>query len=154
MNETLEFDVDLDWSGTGRDGVGQLATPNVVLAYAAPESMGGCGVGASPEHLLVGAVASCYSATLFGQLRRRGLPAAAVRVAARGEVTGYPVETRFARLIVSPTVVGGDPALGDDYVDAARAARDRCFVGKTIAGNVDYEVGEVSVSSTVELSAA
>lgn len=154
MHGELAFDVELEWSGSGRSGVGRAETANVVVAYAAPESMGGCGVGASPEDLLVAAVASCYSATLFGVLRRAGLRAAGVRVSARGVVTGYPTATAFARLLVAPTIVGGDPARVQEYVEAARAARDRCFIGKTIAGNVAYEVGEVTVAPTVEASAA
>lgn len=150
MNEPLTFDVDLDWSGTGKGGVGRVRTENLVFTYAAPESMGGCGVGASPEDLLVAAVSSCYSATLFGVLRRAGLRAAGVRVAARGTVEGYPGAARFARLVVEPTVVGGDPELLERYAEAARTARDRCFVGKTIAGNVAYEVGEVAVAPALE----
>lgn len=154
MDDALTFDVDLEWSGVGKAGVGRVETGNLVFTYAAPESMGGCGIGASPEDLLVAAVSSCYSATLFGVLRRAGLRAAGVHVSARGVVTGYPTATAFARLVVAPTVIGGDPSRRQEYVDAAHAARERCFIGRTIAGNVAYEVGAVTVAPTVEASAA
>src|SRR5690606_27643433 len=39
----------------------------------------------------------------------------------------------------------GDEARTAAYADAAASARERCFIGKTIAGNVAYEVGEVKV---------
>lgn len=153
MNDPLTFDVDLEWSGSGKSGVGRIRTVNLVFAFAPPESMGGCGVGASPEDLLVAAVSSCYSATLLGTLRRAGLSAAGVRVAARGEVEGFPAAARFARIVVSPTVVGGDATRLTEYEEAARAARDRCFVGRTIAGNVAYEVGEVAVAPAEAVAA-
>jgi peroxiredoxin-like protein len=153
MAELLNFDVDLEWSGTGEDGLGRLASQNVEIAYSAPESMGGRGEGASPEDLLVAAVSSCYSATLFGVLRRADLPAEHVRVAARGVVSGYPGAARFAELVVEPSVVGGDPARAEEYAAAAERAHDRCFIGKTIAGNVDYRVGRVFVLPSIGVAA-
>lgn len=141
----LRFDVELSWSGTGREGVGRLAGQEVELAYSAPASMGGRGTGTSPEELLVCAVASCYSGTLLSVLRRAGLPADEVRIDATGTVTGYPAQARFAKLTVSPTIAGGETARADEYVEAAESARDRCFIGRTIAGAVDYQVGQVTV---------
>ena len=103
--------------------------------------MGGRGIGTNPEELLVCAVASCYAATLFGVLGRSGLPADSLGIDARGTVGGYPGQARFERILVSPTIVGGDPDRVHAYEQAAAAAHDRCFIGGTIAGNVDYQVG-------------
>ncbi len=141
----LSFDVRLSWSGAGRDGTGEIATDELALEWSVPASMGGRGVGTNPEELLVCAVSSCYTATLLGVLRRAGLPASGIRTEATGTVTGYPGQARFARIVVSPTIVDGDPALVRQYEQAAEAAHDRCFIGRTIAGNVDYEVGPVAV---------
>jgi peroxiredoxin-like protein len=141
----LRFDVDLSWVGSGRSGAGRISGEDVELEYSVPASMGGRGAGTNPEELLVCAVGSCYSATLLGVLRRAGLPADEVRVAAQGTVTGYPEQARFARLRVSPTVAGGDPARADEYRHAAETAHARCFVGHTLAGDVDYQLGSVAV---------
>jgi peroxiredoxin-like protein len=141
----LRFDVELSWAGSGRDGAGRIQAEHVQLDYSVPASMGGRDSGTNPEELLVCAVASCYSATLLGVLRRAGLPADEVRIGAAGTVTDYPQRARFARLVVSPTIVGGEPARADEYERAAEAARERCFIGRTIAGNVDYQVGPVAV---------
>jgi peroxiredoxin-like protein len=143
----LPFDVELEWSGSGRDGAGMIFTDDLELEYSTPASMGGRGVGSNPEELLVCAVASCYSATLLGLLRRAGLPAAAVRIAATGAVTGYPAQARFERLTVSPTIVDGDPRRQPEYEQVAAAAHERCFIGRTLAGNVAYEVGPVVVAA-------
>ena len=141
----LHFDVGLSWSGTGREGAGHIVGQEVELEYSAPASMGGRGIGTSPEELLVSAVASCYTGTLLGVLRHAGLPVSEVRVGANGVVTDYPAQARFARLTVSPTIVGGEPARTDEYEQAAATARERCFIGRTIAGNVDYRVGSVAI---------
>ncbi|MCL6598604.1 MAG: OsmC family protein [Alicyclobacillus macrosporangiidus] len=143
----LRFPVSLTWSGTGREGEGRLSVSGLTIACSAPEEMGGKGVGMSPEDLLISAVGSCYSATLFGLLTKRHLPVSRVTIEAEGTVTGYPLQSKFARLTVSPTIFGADMARRADYEAAARDARDRCFIGKTIAGNVEYTVGHVEVSA-------
>lgn len=142
----LPFQVELEWAGSGREGTGRIVTDDVELELSAPTSMGGRGVGTNPEELLVCAVASCYSATLFGVLRRAGLPATSLTVDARGTVSGYPGRARFDRIVVSPTIVEGDPARVHEYERAAADAHDRCFIGRTLAGNVDYQVGWVAVA--------
>ena len=142
----LAFEAELEWSGSGREGTGRIVTDDLVLEYSTPKSMGGKGEGTNPEELLVCAVASCYSATLLGLLHRANLPATAVRIAAAGAVTGYPAQARFERLTVSPTIVGGDPDRRREYEQAAETAHERCFIGRTIAGNVAYKVGQVAVA--------
>ena len=141
----LPFQVELEWSGSGREGAGRIVTDNLELELSTPASMGGRGVGTNPEELLVCAVASCYSATLSGLLRRAGLPASSLSVDARGVVSGYPGQARFERIVVSPTIVDGDPARVHDYEQAAADAHDRCFIGHTLARDVDYQVGWVAV---------
>lgn len=142
----LSFQIELDWSGSGRDGAGRIVTDDLELELSTPESMGGRGVGTNPEELLVSAVASCYAATLFGVLRRANLPASSLSVDARGTVSGYPGHARFERIVVSPTIVDGDPARSREYVQAAADAHDRCFIGHTLADHVDYQVGWVAVA--------
>lgn len=142
----LQFEVHIKWSGTGKEGEGQITLGDDTLRYSAPASMGGKGVGASPEDLLISAVSSCYSGTLFGVLTRGGLPVQHVKVRAEGFVTDYPRQAKFSRLLVHPTIIGGDSARQAEYEQAATTARDRCFIGKVIAGNVAYEVGTVQIA--------
>ena len=141
----LSFQVELEWAGNGREGIGRIVTDDLELELSTPASMGGRGVGTNPEELLVSAVASCYSATLFGVLARAGLPATSLTVDARGVVSGFPGRARFERIVVSPMIVDGDPARVHDYEQAAADAHDRCFIGRTLASNVDYQVGWVAV---------
>ena len=87
--KALSLDVELTWSGTGLQGVGQIQTDDVAPDLSGPESMGGRGVGTNPEGLFVCAVSSCYTATLFAVPRRDQLPVASLAVTARTTVTGF-----------------------------------------------------------------
>jgi osmotically inducible protein OsmC len=62
----LGFGVEVSWVGRGREGAGTIQASDRLLELSGPQSMGGRGVGTNPEELLVCAVASCYTATLFG----------------------------------------------------------------------------------------
>jgi peroxiredoxin-like protein len=141
----LEFDVQVGWSGTGREGLGTIDTDDLVLELSTPASMGGRGVGTNPEELLVSAVAACYTATLFGVLRRARLSVSSLAATASGTVTGFPGRARFERIAISPTIVGGDTRRRGEYEDAANLAHDRCFIGATLAPEVAYEVGSVQI---------
>jgi len=141
----LAFDVELTWSGFGRDGAGEIRTDDLVLELSAPGSMGGRGVGTNPEELLACAVSSCYTATLSGVLRRAKLPVASLAINAVGTVIDFPGHARFAGVVVSPTIMGGDVERQAEYESAALHARDRCLIGHALAPEVAYEVGGVRV---------
>lgn len=144
----LTFVVVADWAGLGETGVGQLAVDERTYEFSVPRVMGGRGVGTSPEELLTFAVCTCFTSTLFALLSRARLPATKLTVAAQGKVTGFPGrDARFAEVRVNPTVRGGDVGRLEEYAKFACQARDRCFIGRTLRGNVAYLVGEVSVES-------
>lgn len=140
----LTFSAAATWSGSGRLGEGTLRVSAHEILFSAPHEMGGKGTGTSPEELLLAAVCSCYSATLFRLLERRALPVTDLRVRAEGFVSDYPSAPRFARIVVHPTVLGGDTRHLIQYREQAEAARNLCFIGRTVQGNVAYEVGQVA----------
>ena len=80
----LSFTSKLTWSG-GSQGV--VETGGQSLQFSVPASMGGLGVGASPEELLLSAVGSCYTATMACLTEARRLPAASIEVRVEGTVS-------------------------------------------------------------------
>ena len=152
MND-LSFDAELRWAQTGRTGIGEIEADGLALELSGPKSMGGRGVGTNPEELLVSAVSSCFTATLFGVLRRAKLPVDSLEVGASGTVTGFPGHTRFAGITVNPTILGGDAGRHSEYEAAAERAHDRCFIGHTLSPHVFYEVGSVRVRENAALDA-
>lgn len=144
----LIFRVNAAWNGSGKTGEGSIDVGDHVIPYSVPAEMGGKGRGASPETLLISAVTACYSGTLYHFLQKRKLPVHHLAIATDGFVSEYPVKPRYSRIEVSPTVLGGDPNRHEEYVQAARMARDHCFIGQTVAaGGLSYELGTVYVTS-------
>lgn len=145
----LSYKVSAAWTGSGKSGEGTLVVGDRTVPYSVPANMGGKGKGASPETLLISAVTACYSGTLYYFLLKRHLPVASVEITTEGFVADYPEKPRYSRIIVNPTIVGGEAARRDDYVETARSARDHCFIGQTVAaGGLSYEVGIVKVQAS------
>ncbi len=143
----LDFFIEATAHGEGKDREGVITVDGHQVRFSAPGSMGGKGVGASPETLLISAVTACYSLTLLAYLKKRGLPCRELSVRTRGVVTGFPRHDVYARIVVSPRFLGGDAARPDAYRAAAVEAHDACFIGQTVAaGGTAYEVGEISFS--------
>lgn len=143
----IKFEAELSWNGTGKDGEGRIKMNKESVRYSSPAEMGGKGAGVSPEDLLLGAVSSCYSGTLYSLLAKKKLSVSHISVKAEGIVTGYPAQMKFSRITVYPTIYNGDETRKKEYQEAVEKARNKCFIGKTIAGNVDYEVGSVQFNS-------
>jgi peroxiredoxin-like protein len=141
----LDFPLRAIWPAQGEESEGVVTVAKQTFTFSSPKNMGGKGVGQSPEDFLVAGVASCYTATLFKVLMQAELPVDHVEVDAKGIVTEFPDNKKFSGLEVSPTIFGGDTSRLDEYKAAAEEAHLCCFIGKTIAGNVDYRVGTVAV---------
>ena len=143
----LVFSTRLSWSG-GRSSAGVVEAGGQNLQFSVPASMGGRGVGTNPEELLTGAVGSCYTATLAAILDSRRLPASSIDVHVNTLVADHPgPNARVAKITVNPTFVGAEGSREQNYETAARTARERCFIGKHLAPQVSYKVGEVGFAS-------
>lgn len=139
----LLFTSKLSWSG-GRSSSGLVEAGGQSLQVSVPASMGGLGAGTNPEELLSSAVGSCYTSTLAAILESRRLPATSIEVQVNTLVSDYPgPNARIAAITVNPTFVGGEPGRDPDYESAAHTARQRCFIGKHLAPQVSYRVGEI-----------
>jgi peroxiredoxin-like protein len=139
----LRFDVDLEWQANPI--LGEITVGGVRTTVSEPRVMGGTGVGMSPEDLFVAAAASSYSVTLADMLRAAGLPQFSLAIRAEGLVASDPGAVKFTTVTVRPTIYGADAAQRQAYEKAAIAARNHCFIGRSIRGNIAYVVGEVAL---------
>jgi peroxiredoxin-like protein len=139
----LQFDVDLEWRADQR--FGEITVGEARICVSEPRVMGGTGAGMSPEDLFVAAAASSYSVTLAEMLRAVGLPQTLLAIHAEGLVANGCGAERFTTVTVQPTIQGADTARRQAYEKAAIAARNNCFIGRSIRGNIAYVVGEVSL---------
>jgi peroxiredoxin-like protein len=139
----LQFDVDLEWRADQK--FGEITIGDVRACVSEPRVMGGTGAGMSPEDFFVAAAASSYSVTLAEMLRAIGLPQTSLAIHAEGLVTSNAGSERFTTVTVRPTVQGADITQRQAYEKAAIAARNYCFIGRSIRGNIAYVVGGVSL---------
>ena len=137
----LQFDVDLEWRADQR--FGEITAGEAHACVSEPRVMGGTGAGMSPEDFFVAAAASSYSVTLAETLRAIGLPQTSLAIHAEGLVTSDAGSERFTTVTVRPTIQGADIGQRQAYEKAAIAARNNCFIGRSIRGNIAYVVGGV-----------
>ena len=140
---TLQFDVDLEWRADQK--FGEITVGKARTCVSEPRVMGGTGTGMSPEDLFVAAAASSYSVTFAEMLRAVGLPQSSLAIHAEGLVTTDAGAERFTTVTVRPTIQGADTARRQAYEKAAIAARNNCFIGRSIRGNIAYVVGGLSL---------
>jgi len=139
----LQFDVDLEWRADQK--FGEITAGQARTCVSEPRVMGGTGTGMSPEDMFVAAAASSYSVTLAEMLRAAGLPQTSLAIHAEGLVATGPGAEKFTTVTVRPTIQGADTAQRQAYEKAAIAARNHCFIGRSIRGNIAYVVGGVSL---------
>jgi lipoyl-dependent peroxiredoxin len=128
-------------SGTVSAGSSQTFTDLPVSWSSRTEEVDGR---TSPEELLAGAHAACFSMALSGALARAGTPPDHVHVSATVtfDKVGDAWTVTRSELDVVGVVPGMDPAAFDASADAAK---DNCPVSRALRGNV-----ELVVSATLE----
>ena len=89
--EIHQFNVSATWSGDA-SGCGRLQLPqgDLDLAIGGSKKLGGCGIGANPEELLLGAVASCFLQTWAIFLRKLDVPYPEPAVRVSGDLGADP----------------------------------------------------------------
>ena len=135
----------IDWLAD-REGVARAEGLPGLHVGAPPEFGGRSGVW-TPEHLLVGAVASCFLTTFLAVAELSGLPLVTVEVPAEGSLArGEDRRYRFERVTLRPRILLAgeeDRERARRLVDKAEAA---CLVTRSLATEVVVEpVLEVSV---------
>lgn len=116
------------------------------LASGPPPEFGGAEAWWSPEHLLVSAVASCFTATFFGAARGANLPVVAFTCRGEGVLDRTPKGPLFTgfHLAVDLTVRNAEEA--ERAKELLLITKRRCFVANSV-------ISEVTVTPNVRLEA-
>lgn len=131
------------WTGDLNDGTGTLEAVTSAAFRGLPvtwasrtETPNGK---TSPEELLAGAHASCFSMALSGALAKAATPPQKLEVEASvtfdEDASGFKVSS--SALSVKGWVRGVDPAA---FQSAAEGAKDGCPISRALAGNVQISV--------------
>jgi osmotically inducible protein OsmC len=134
---------DATWEGDLLSGKGVVSAGTSQLFQSLPVSWASRTEAAngktSPEELLAGAHASCYSMALSHGLAQAGTPAERLEVSAT--VTFDRVGEGFSVTSSALTVRGKVPGAGAEaFKQAAESAKDNCPISRALKGNVQLSV--------------
>ena len=90
-SETHEFTISATWMGDAM-GCGSLRLPqgDLKVPIGGAKSLGGCGSGANPEELLLGAIAACFINTWAIFLKKLNVPYAEPSIRVSGDLGNDP----------------------------------------------------------------
>ena len=132
-----------EWKGDLRSGSGTFTAGDSISGEFSFKSRFEDGPGASPEQLIAGAHASCFSMALSNMLAEAGTPVDSVRTDATVTlrmVDGVPTITSIALATVG-RVAGVDEAT---FKKTAEEAKAGCPVSRALAG-----VGEITLEASL-----
>jgi len=157
MFETRDYPVTVRWTGE-KIGLAESEEDGLApLEVATPPEFGGHPHIWSPEHLFVGAVASCFMTTFLtvatlSRLELTALSVPASGTLARGEDRRY----RFTRIVLRPRIVLADERDRDRAYRLAEKAEAACLVSRSINTEVvlepEIEIAGETVADRVEVS--
>ena len=132
-----------EWKGDLRSGQGTFTAGEGISGEYSFRSRFEDGPGATPEQLIAGAHASCFSMALAAALGQAGTPAESVRTEATvtlRQVDGAPTITSIALSTVA-NVPGVDE---ETFRQTAQEAKEGCPVSRALAG-----VPEITLQATL-----
>jgi osmotically inducible protein OsmC len=141
---TIKRDASAVWTGSGKDGQGQLTTASGTLS-STPYSFAkrfGEEKGTNPEELIAAAHAGCFNMALAFQLSGAGHPPE--RLETRADLTMQQEDGGWRITDVLLTLKAKVPGMSrDDFMKAAEGAKANCPVSKVLNANIklDAELG-------------
>jgi lipoyl-dependent peroxiredoxin len=117
----------------------RLAAMGSLDATATQEELGGPGGESNPEELFSAALANCFTSTLTGMARSRGIPLGDIETSVStklewGDGASHHLSTADMRTRVE------SPAPADQIRALVEEAREHCPVCQAIAGRVDLRL--------------
>lgn len=145
--DSYTYEVNLEWKGRRRGKLQAADLPPLEVS-APPEFSGESGKW-TPEHLLVGASASCLMATFLAIAEMSQLHIASFRMRTEARLEKVPGEGyRFTQIRLMPEI-GVAPQDAEKARKTIEKAEKHCFVNKSLRASVQVEPKVVEVETPV-----
>ena len=149
LQDSYVYEVQMDW--TGRRGGRLMAEGLPPMEISAPPEFAGEAGKWTPEHMLVGASASCLTATFLAIAEISKLELQSFRVKAHAKLEKIPGEGyRFTEFTLAPEI----GVAAEDVEKAQRVlskAEKNCFVNKSLQATTRVEPKFVTVPVEVSV---
>ena len=109
------------------------------LDFSVPPEFGGEGGMWTPEHLLLGAVASCYVATFRGIAEKSNLEFQAIEISVEGVIEKKDGGLRFTRILLHPKA---SICREEDRTRAAKLldkAEQGCLIARSLSAEIQMQ---------------
>ena len=147
MLDSYVYNVNLDWK-YGRSGELQAEGMPKIDFSAPPEFSGEAGKW-TPEHLLVAATVSCFTATFMAVAEHYKLAVHGLRISAFARLEKVPGEGhRFTEITLVPELHVDHDAVETALKVIAKAEKN-CFVAKSLKATIQVEPKFVTENETV-----
>jgi organic hydroperoxide reductase OsmC/OhrA len=152
MDETHKFRV-VAWWSTGRTGIVKSDSAPNAIQFTASAAFGGIEGRWTPEDLLLGSVASCYTTTFHALAAYSKFDYKDFEVEAEGIVTKSNTGCGFQTIVIRPKLTIADEGGRQQAVNILRQVETLCLVSRALATTPKFdakvEVAEVTRSSEV-----
>ena len=124
----------------GPFGYAEVSAPGLPpLRTAPPVDYDGPGDAWTPEHLLLAAVQTCFLFTLRAVARKSSVEFTRLDMEALGSVARYEGVTRFAEIVLRPTLAVSDGANCERIFQILEKAEKACLVSTSLSTPVRLE---------------
>ena len=135
------FGVAFNWLD-GKKGVMTANDVKGALHVATPRAFGGEGADWSPEHLLLGAISSCYMSTYLSFSSKAGIAISHLECDAKGQIALADGKYKFMRIDVFPKIYITAATMQEKANQAMLLTQQYCLVANSIDAEIVYH-GEV-----------
>ena len=135
MADTHEYEVIGQWSGV-RGGTLESHTLSHVLEFSAPPEFQGRVGFWTPEHFLVGAVASCFISTFAAIAELSKLEVVSLRVGAKGVLEKEEGGYRFTEVVLYPELTIHAPVDRECAQRLIEKAERGCLIARSLSSKV------------------
>jgi peroxiredoxin-like protein len=123
----------LAWWASGRTGIAKSDSAPNAIHFSAPPQFGGLEGRWTPEHLLLTAVASCFTTTFQAIAEYSKFEYRDLQVEAEGEVRKAESGYSFGEVVIRPTLAILEEGKRDRALALLQKAKAACMVSKTLA---------------------
>ena len=138
MHQAHSFRV-VAWWSSGRTGIAKADSAPNAIHFTAPGSFGGIDGRWTPEDLLLGAIASCFTTTFRDVAERAKFEYVDLQIEVTGTVVGNDKGHGFAGVLIRANLTVASPENQQQAVELLEIANTRCVVGRALAIQQTFE---------------
>lgn len=138
MQETHQYQV-VAWWTSGRTGIAKSKSAPSAIHFTAPAEFGGLQGRWTPEDLLLGAIASCYTTTFGALAEHSRFEYADLEVEVQGTVRKADCGYRFSEIVLCPSLTISSEEGRERALLLLQKAEALCLVSRALSINQTLE---------------